>query len=60
MSEDKKFRFIVRLNGVELRTDHRYTREQVEDIHRLVKNVTVIASDKHDDGAFSELQEIPA
>ena len=60
MNETKTYRFRVAIGGIELATEHRYTMEEVEDIHRLVKNVAVIAVGDSNKVAAAELKEIPA
>ena len=60
MGETKTYRLRVAISGIELATEHRYTMEQVKDIHRLVKNVAVIAVGDPAKVAAAELKEIPA
>ena len=60
MNETKTYRFRVAIGGIELATEHRYTMEEVKDIHRLLKNVAVIAVGDSNKVAAAELKEIPA
>ena len=60
MNDTKTYRFRVEIGGIELATEHRYTMEEVKDIHRLVKNVAVIAVGDPGKVAAAELKEIPA
>lgn len=55
---ETKYRFRLDIRGIELATEHRYTMEQVEDIHRLIKNVTLIAVGNSDDVRFGELKQV--
>lgn len=57
---EKTYLFRVNIGGIELATEHRYTMEEVKDIHRLVKNVAVIAVGDPDKVHAAELQELPA
>lgn len=60
MTETKTYRFRVAIGGIELATEHMYTMDEVEDIHRLVKNVAQIAVGDSNRVKSAELQEIPA
>ena len=60
MSDTKTYLFRVNIGGIELATEHRYTMEEVKDIHRLVKNVAVIAVGDPNKVEAAELQELPA
>lgn len=59
MTENKTYRFRVDIRGIELATEHRYTMAEVKDIHRLVKNVAVLAVGDPEKVKSAELQEIP-
>lgn len=60
MNELKTYRYRVTIGGLELATEHRYTMTEVKDIHRLVKNVAVIAVGDANRVKSAELKEIPA
>lgn len=60
MNDTKTYRFRVAIGGIELATEHRYTMDEVEDIHRLVKNVAQIAVGDSNKVKSAELKEIPA
>lgn len=44
MSDAEKYRYRVKIDGVEVVTDHSYTREEVHDIHRVTMRVARIAA----------------
>lgn len=44
MSKDEKFRYRVQIDGVEVVTDHAFTKEEVKDIHRVMSKVAQIAA----------------
>ena len=44
MSDPDKFRYRVRIDGVEVVTDHAFTKEEVQDIHRVTMRVAQIAA----------------
>ncbi len=44
MSDTDKFRYRVKIDGVEVVTDHSFTKEQVQDIHRVTMRVAQIAA----------------
>ena len=44
MSASEKFRYRVQIDGVEVVTDHAFTKEEVQDIHRVMSKVAQIAA----------------
>lgn len=44
MSDTEKYRYRVKIDGVEVVTEHSYTREEVQDIHRVTMRVAQIAA----------------
>ena len=44
MSNPDKFRYRVKIDGVEVVTDHAFTKEEVQDIHRVTMRVARIAA----------------
>ena len=44
MSDPDKFRYRVRIDGVEIVTDHAFTKKEVQDIHRVTMRVAQIAA----------------
>ena len=44
MNEPDKFRYRVKIDGVEVVTDHSFTKEEVQDIHRVTMRVAQIAA----------------
>ena len=44
MSDQDKFRYRVRIDGVEVVTDQAFTKEEVLDIHRVTMRVAQIAA----------------
>lgn len=44
MSDTEKYRYRVKIDGVEVVTEHSYTREEVQDIHRVTMRVGQIAA----------------
>ena len=44
MSDPDKFRYRVRIDGVEIVTDQAFTKEEVQDIHRVTMRVAQIAA----------------
>lgn len=59
-TEPKTYRFRVAISGIELATEHRYTMDEVEDIHRLVKNVAQVAVGDSRRVKAADLQVMPA
>ena len=60
MNELETYRYRVAIGGLELATEHRYTMAEVKDLHRLVKNVAVIAVGDANRVKSADLKEIPA
>lgn len=44
MDDQDKYRYRVRIDGVEVVTEHSFTREEVQDIHRVTMRVAQIAA----------------
>ena len=44
MSDPDKYRYRVKIDSVEVVTDHAFTKEEVQDIHRVTMKVAKIAA----------------
>ena len=57
MSDPDKFRYRVKIDGVEVVTDHAYTKEEVQDIHRVTMKVAKIAAGDNTEVKPGRLEE---
>ena len=57
MDDQDKYRYRVRIDGVEVVTEHSFTREEVQDIHRVTMRVAQIAAGDYTEVKPGRLEE---